>query len=467
MQQTTLSLHSPVIAERKGRADRGKGIEPKQGLEIKTNQSGPTLLPFQVAAAQLMVEDAFHGGSLNADEMGLGKTAVTIAAINTLNPPEPVLIVSPASLVENWKREWTTWALPELPLPLFINYEKLRKLVQTYFPVIVFDESHYIKNNEAQRTQIALSLEARVRYFLTGTPILNRPVEIFTAINAIRPGAFGSFIDFTKRYCKGRWWNGEWIAEGATNLDELQDKLYATCLIRRTKAKCLTNLPPKTQETIRITPNDETRQKISEYKETADRYKRDLNDLYRQIAKCKMIVHKRPLLSDANRLQNEANRNLHPARILAAEAKLPRVIALVEQLRKKGEPVVVYCIHQQIYRTLYAHFKGRKFRVASISQQTNPKQRQEAVDRFQTGGAFIFLATIGTASSGVTLTAARHLILAELDWSPGNMQQTEDRIWRIGQTKPVTIHRFILEDSLDEGMLDLLERKETVIEEAL
>lgn len=435
---------------------------------MPTKEGSPELLPFQEAAAQLMIEDFSSGGSLLADEMGLGKTATTIAALNYLQPPDRPLIVCPASLVENWKREWQTWALENIPSPLIINYEKLKNLQQSYFPVIIFDEAHYLKNIEAQRTQLALELQAKVRYFLTGTPILNRPVEIYTLINALRPGAFGSFIDYTKRYCKGRWHLGEWVAEGATNLEELQELLEQSVMIRRTKESCLTNLPPKKFHTVFVEPNEKTRVKLKQTRETAERYKKDIRNLHARIHRTVGVRNQRPLLSDLSRLQQEANKHLHPARILAAEAKLPSVVDCIVRLRKtNNKQVVVYCVHQKIFKTLKVYFETRKYKIATIAQQDSQAKRQEAVDQFQAGQAGIFLTTIGCASTGITLTAASHLVIAELDWSPGNIRQTEDRIWRIGQTKKCTITTFVLKGSLDEGMLEMLERKGDTIKQVM
>ena len=228
--------------------------------------SGLDYLPYQRAGiAYAMVRPAV----LIGDEMGLGKTIQAIGIINADPTIQKVLVVCPASLKINWARELAKWlvrpasvaiangAFPAADI-VVVNYDVLKKhseaIQSRAWDMLVVDECHYIKNPKAQRTTLALGIKARRRVFLTGTPICNRPAELWTLVQSLDPSGLGrSWRGFHERYAgafqhyvrTGRGSKMIWDVSGASNLDELQDRLRASVMVRRLKKDVLTELPPK------------------------------------------------------------------------------------------------------------------------------------------------------------------------------------------------------------------------------
>jgi len=258
-----------IAAEGIKRLDASANWEPDQVFEWKRYMCGdnmPKMFPFQVEG----VCGIEHSGGrvLLADEMGLGKTCQSLVWLAHKPDAWPVLIVCPASLKLNWLYEARKWLgdFPEIeilsgtPRKLdiqqpkrlarirIINYDILSKW-QKYlvgFRTVVLDECHYIKSSKAARSKAAVAVAERCRYFIgiTGTPILNRPIEMFNALNLIDPRTFGSWWDYAKHYCGMKKTRFGLDVNGATNLDKLRSSLQGK-VIRRLKANVLTELPDK------------------------------------------------------------------------------------------------------------------------------------------------------------------------------------------------------------------------------
>jgi SNF2 family DNA or RNA helicase len=259
------------------------------------------LLPFQKAAVAYSVR---AHRVLIGDEMGLGKTVEALAIIKAANA-FPALVVCPATLKLNWRREAEKW----LPIKrvavlggqngttegdiVIINYDVLgrfaAKLKTRGFKGIIFDESHYAKNHKAQRTAHCKQLASGipVRLCLTGTPVLNRPAELISQLQLLdRLDDLGGFWNFAERYCdahKNRW---GWDFSGASNLDELNERLRATCYIRRTKAEVLPELPAKRRCIVPVEIDKlldaalPVRKSVdTEAKETEEQIKEDYGDI--------------------------------------------------------------------------------------------------------------------------------------------------------------------------------------------
>ncbi len=229
-------------------------------------------------------------GTIIADEMGLGKTIQAIGVINATSEVKTVLVVCPASLKHNWAREVRKWSSRPTNVHIvngkrppsedkevqvdIINYDILHKLDEKVgFDLLVCDEAHYVKNGKAKRTKALHALARRCKrvVLLTGTPILNKPVELWSLLQVAAPtvwdppgvvkgkavgaGDGAGFFGFAKRYCGARQEQVSrdrlvWLFDGATNLAELQERLRATCMVRRLKSDVLAELPPKRRQVI-------------------------------------------------------------------------------------------------------------------------------------------------------------------------------------------------------------------------
>jgi SWI/SNF-related matrix-associated actin-dependent regulator 1 of chromatin subfamily A len=215
--------------------------------------------------------------------MGLGKTIQAIGVINADPSIKRVLVVCPASLKVNWARELNKWLVRRMSVEVangnfprsdvvIINYDILKKwrteIDQIKWDLLIVDECHYVKNSRALRTQALLGkhdrdpdkrikgIEARKRIFMTGTPIVNRPSELWSLVEALDPQGLGSnFFQFMKRYTNATHNGYGWDFTGASNLDELQQRLRAKFMVRRLKSEVLTDLPAKRRQVIVLPPN--------------------------------------------------------------------------------------------------------------------------------------------------------------------------------------------------------------------
>ena len=357
-----------------------------------------------------------------ADEMGLGKTIQAIVAMNALNKPDN-LVVCPASLVENWQTELKNWGAVLRNIKV-VSYNKITRNKQLYrrtYDFIVFDESHLIKNPKAQRTKVCFGLKSARKLFMTGTPVLNRPVELwpFLAL-ADREDLGRDFFIFAKRYCKlqkvylGR--NdrkGHWDYKGAINLRELRHKLESKKLIfRRTKAEVMSQLPEKLRSIVYIKPSTE--------------------------------------LADGIRREDD----IKSARREDALAKVKGATAYIKDKLDTHNKIVVFAHHRDVLEALNAEFK-RSSRLLYGGMTAAAKA--DAIDAFKNDDATkILISSIAVGGLGINLQFTRLCIFVELDWTPANVLQAEDRLHRIGQTEKVNFVYLAVPNSYDNALVKAL-----------
>ena len=247
--------------------------------------AGLEYLPYQKAG---IAYAAGRKSTLIGDEMGLGKTIQAIGTINVTNP-KTVLVVCPASLKLNWKNEMVKWLvsertidvvngggeqIPSNPDVVIINYDVLTKhakaLQSRTWDMVIMDEVHKIKNPKAKRTVVAVSIKAKRKVLLTGTPITNRPIELQPIAGYLDPESFGNFFYFAKKYAgayKGRF---GWDFSGSSNLDELQRRLRQSFMIRRKKDEVLKDLPAKVRQVIVLPSKGYTQELTKEFDALSD-----------------------------------------------------------------------------------------------------------------------------------------------------------------------------------------------------
>lgn len=468
-----------------------EGIDPNTGKPF-------AYLPFQKAGVQYAM---CRLNTLIGDEMGLGKTIQAIGISNMDPSVRKVIIVCPATPKINWMKEWKKWDIKKLTVGLadtqngipntdviITNYEQLvklgAKLKDREWDLLIVDECHKAKNPKADRTQFLLGTKkeqkktkvsrkkdkvtgivketktevvvpiippfmARRRVFLTGTPILNRPVELWPLCEALDPDGLGkSFWNFVTRYCGAKQTRFGWDFTGATNLDELQEKLRSSFMVRRLKADVLKELPPKRRQVVILEAEGNLRDLIKREKAA-----------YAQLEKAQKEGKSKLESISVDMTQMSALRKE------TAIAKVPLIVETLRDMLENEEKLVVMCHHDDVVQALQKEFGND---AVSLNCNTPQKLRDPNVVRFQTDPTCkLFIGTIQAAGVAITLTAASKMVFAELDWVPGNMSQAEDRIHRIGQLMHCLYLFLVVDESLDANMVEKLIEKTAIISAAL
>jgi len=453
--------------EEKEKKAQAKAVAASQATDakIKIEGLGGELRPFQKAGVVYLKD---HNGGLLGDEMGLGKTVQALAWLQA-EGHFPALVVCPAVLKLNWEREAAKW-LPGRKIQVVnggkftvdneadivvINYDVLRKhkdsLLSRDWAAVILDESHYIKNHKAQRTKLAQQIgkRAKNRLLITGTPIMNRPKELISQLDFLGLlDKFGGFWPFVKRYCNAYKDRYGWNLNGASNLEELQEKLRVHCMVRREKSEVLKELPAKQRSVIPVKLSNQRVYDKAEREFLAWVAKEFGDEAAARAAKAKILARTSAL------------------RKLSAEGKIAAAGDWIENFVESGEKLVVFAHHREVISSLLSILEEKGIGAAHIVGDDDAAARQAAVDGFQSGDCRVIVCSIAAAGVGLTLTAASNVLFIELDWTPANIEQAEDRCHRIGQRNAVTAW-YMIGSSIDEYMLDLLETKGKIVSESL
>lgn len=451
--------------------------------------AGLDYLPYQRAGISVALSRA---NSLFGDEMGLGKTVQALGTVNADPTAKNVLVICPASLKINWSREASRWLVRKTiiqvvngkgikPLStdtdnlLIVNYDIVKKhsetLKSTKWDVVIADEAHYIKNPKALRTKAVKDVVAgaRRRLLLTGTPILNRPVELVPMLevlqsNLVLPKAWG----FLKRYCNAFQTKWGWDFSGASNLPELQERLRGEVLIRRLKKDVLKELPPKRRQVVELSADD-YRDVLRDEEEVLRENDRRIEDAQHAIDVALVSEDEEAYQAAVRALQaantvafTEISRVRHDTAVRKVPSVLEHTIAVLEETDK----VLLFAHHHDVVDSLVAGLQ--EYGAVSLTGRESQEQRQQAVDRFQNDPSCrVFIGSIGAAGVGLTLTAAQTVLFAELAWRPSDISQAEDRAHRIGQTGSVLVQHLVLDGSLDARMAQTIVNKQNIADRAL
>jgi SNF2 family DNA or RNA helicase len=461
-------------------------------------ENGSKLYKFQQEGVSFI--DNKQGRALIADEMGLGKTVQALNWLHVHPEIRPVLIICPSSVKINWSRETKKWVTDskvqiiegETPKKIngnivIINYEILsywnQRLRNYHFKAMIIDEAHYIKNPTAKRTKAIKSLNKSIPNVigLTGTPIENRPVEIYNIIQIINPSIFPNYYSYLHRFCGAkRNKYGGLDKMGSSNEKELNRILRNTIMIRRKKSEVLKELPPKMTVKVPLELTNKTEYKRAELqfiqfvkekygniddkiedelKTFAKRYKIDINEeasdeQLKELADLKIEkVSKAPALAKIEALKQ-----------LAVEGKLKEIINWMDTFLESGEKLVVFAVHKKVISALMQAFP----KALKIDGSVSNKKRQEIMDEFQSNeDSKLIIANIKAGGVGITLTAASNVAIIQFPWSPSVVNQAVDRVHRITQLHQVTAWMLVGEDTIEEKILEILKKKEAIISKAI
>jgi SWI/SNF-related matrix-associated actin-dependent regulator of chromatin subfamily A-like protein 1 len=422
-----------------------------------------------------------------ADDMGLGKTLQAICTVEYVWDSYPVVVVCPPSLVLNWALEWNRWFAGRnvktvtdrktFPEPgtydvVVVGYSNIghwQKELSNHRSYI-FDESHYCKNPTAQRTKAAIKIansapKEGLVLCLTGTPVTNRPNEYASQLDILgRLKDFGGLWGFYRRYCgafRDRF--GQWHIDGATNLEELNNMLRATCYIRRTKEQVLKELPEVRHAPVYMEIDAKS---MTEYKKAKDDIVKYVMERAKEIAK----ELGEPVGSAAVRAKIRAESNEHLVRMsvlrkIAAKGKIKAVAEIVDSLIDAGEKVVIAAHHRDVVDELANRYGNMK-----IQGGMNVESVEAVKRRFQeesTEEAPVIVLSIQAAKTGHTLTAASNVVFVELPWTPADVDQTYSRCHRLGQKNAVVSTYLLAKGTIDEEIFSLINQKRDIINAAI
>ncbi len=408
--------------------------------------------------------------ALLADDMGLGKTVQVAGALSLLRPKRAIILTL-ASLKINWLRELTRWIpkkykyhvvykikeiIPQDAEIIILNYDLLihkeifDQLKNRDYDVLVLDEAHNLSNMKAKRTGRVFNNRGLVRiakriYALTGTPVRNRPKDFYVMLRVLAPEVIAPYLDyesFVMRYCGGyRDSYGVLQDNGASNIEELNERLK-TFMLRRRKEEVLKELPKVIEKIVELERTDEIEAVLREEEN---------------------------LLENMNEFNPNSELGVQATiRRQLGEAKLKQILEYLDNLLKTEDKVVVFAYHKNVINAIRSHL--RDCTVRCVQGGMSAKMKQFEVDLFVNDpNSRLFVGQITAAGFGIDglQKVANHVVFAELDWVPGNLEQARDRVVRIGQTKSVMVHYLVVPDSLESVMLASVIKKGKVIAKLL
>lgn len=412
----------------------------------------------KLAIEKLVANDRF----ILADDMGLGKTTSTvIASIET--KAKKVLIICPASLKINWLREIQNYTDRSISIVegkkwesadfVIVNYDIIKNfhdhenvensvIVKEKFDLVIIDEAHYIQNKKAARTQLCNDVANKIGkvWLLTGTPLTSRPINYFNLLELVDSPVAQNWMAYVRRYCDGfqfRAGNRKiWNVNGASNLEELRDRTQHT-ILRRLKEEIL-DLPDKIITPIYLNLKSDT------YKTLMGEY----FDWYRNNEESKSLA-----------LQFS---KLMKVRQIISQEKIKNTIEIANSSIDQEKKVIIFTNFTDTLNQFVDYFKKD---CVYLDGSCSKNQRQEAVDRFQNDDKVkVFIGNLKAAGVGITLTAAEVVIMNDLSFVPSDHSQAEDRAYRIGQNKGVSIYYPIFENTIEGAIYDILSRKKNIFE---
>ncbi|MBO7937633.1 ATP-dependent helicase [Streptomyces sp. S9] len=421
-------------------------------------------------------------GCCLADDMGLGKTITLISLhLHRQTDPSsagPTLVVCPTSLMGNWQREIERFA-PGTPVRRFhgprrdlddlgagefvlTTYGTLRldadRLGRVPWGLVVADEAQHVKNPYSATARALRTIGARARVALTGTPVENNLSELWAILDWTTPGLLGRLGTFRTRYARA-------VESGADPAAaERLARLVGPFLLRRRKSDpgIAPELPPKTEtdRPVYLTP------------EQTGLYEAVVRETLAAIADADDMARRGLIVKLLTGLKQICN---HPAQYLKEErprttgrsGKLELLDELLGTILSEGASVLVFTQYVHMARLLERHLAARGVPTQLLHGGTPVAEREAMVARFQDGEVPVFLLSLKAAGTGLNLTRAEHVVHFDRWWNPAVEAQATDRAYRIGQTRPVQVHRLIAEGTIEDRIADMLRRKQGLADAVL
>ncbi|WP_394361116.1 DEAD/DEAH box helicase [Amycolatopsis sp. SB7-3] len=437
-----------------------------------------TLRDYQMRGLQWLTAMTSIGlGGCLADDMGLGKT-ITLISLHLHRADGPTLVVCPASLLGNWEREITKFA-PGVPVRRFhgterslddlgggfvlTTYGTLRvdpePLGSVHWGLLVADEAQHVKNHRSGTAKALRTLTSSARVALTGTPVENNLAELWAILDWTTPGLLGTMADFRRVWAKP--------VESGKDPDaaERLSRLVRPFLLRRRKSDpgIAPELPAKT----------ETDRPVTLTAEQAALYEATVRELMAEIAGSEGIARRGRIVKLLTGLKQICN---HPAQYLkepsdavldGRSGKLELLDELLGTILAEDGAVLVFTQYVAMARLLERHLAQRGIGTQLLHGGTPVPKREDLVRRFQAGEVPVFLLSLKAAGTGLNLTRADHVVHYDRWWNPAVEDQATDRAYRIGQTRPVQVHRLIAEGTVEDRIAAMLREKRALADAVL
>ena len=419
-------------------------------------------------------------GACLADDMGLGKT-VTLIALHLHRVESgatgPTLVVCPASLLGNWEDEVARFA-PGVPVHRFhggrrslsgvdrgfvlTTYGTMRRdhaaLADVGWDIVVADEAQHVKNARSSTARALRSIPSRARVALTGTPVENNLTELWSILDWATPGLLGSRNAFRKVWAAP-------IESGLVPSKAVQfQELIGPFLLRRRKSDpgIAPELPAKTETDHRLRL---TREQVVLYeafvRDTMDRIERADEDTRRGLVLAMLTGLKQICNHPAHFLKQAGGR------LSGRSEKLELLDEVLETVLAEGGAVLVFTQYVAMARLLEDHLARAGVPHQFLHGGTPVRDREAMVARFQAGEVPVFLLSLKAGGTGLNLTRADHVVHVDRWWNPAVEEQATDRAYRIGQTKPVQVHRMMTTGTIEERIAELLSRKRALADSVL
>lgn len=417
-------------------------------------------------------------GACLADDMGVGKTVQTIAVLLELAPSGPILIVAPTSVCFNWHEELDKFA-PTLNVHtlsdatdrklMVESLDKMDVLICSYsllhqteeamlskdWQAVVLDEAQAIKNHNTRRWKCATQLKSQCRIALTGTPVENHLGEIWSIFRFLNPGLLGSLPAFQKRYLFPIEKYNDPVAKRALK------NLVCPYILRRTKSEVLQELPAKTEQAILIEP---TVEEAAFYEAVRIKAMQRINQLEQDNAGTKRFS----ILAEIARLRQACcHSSLADPNINLESSKIKTFLNIVRNLIENNHKALVFSQYVRYLDKIKEVLDNEKITYQYLDGATPVKARQIAVNAFQAGDSDLFLISLKAGGSGLNLSAADYVIILDPWWNPAVEEQAAARAHRIGQLRPVTVYRLIMQNSIEEKIIALHKNKKDIADDLL
>jgi SNF2 family DNA or RNA helicase len=415
------------------------------------------------------------GGCL-ADDMGLGKTIQSLASILVHGSKGPTLVVAPLSVMNNWKEECQNFT-PGLN-PLIFGGKNRQKMLDKLSPydlvicsyglltidaeklsgvdwqIIVLDEAQAIKNRKTKRSKAAMALKAKFRLITTGTPVENRLEELWTLFNFLNPGLLGSHYRFKQMFVIPI--EGNQDKEASLRLR----KLIRPFMLRRLKTEVLKELPSKTEITLQVemSRDEAILYEAQRLKSIEKIHQTDDAPAQKHFQILAELTRLRQLCCNPSLVLPDAN---------IESSKLKVFMDTIKELQEGRHKALVFSQFVGHLTILRRALDKENISYQYLDGATSAKKRKQRIDAFQKGEGDFFLISLKAGGTGLNLTAADYVIHMDPWWNPAVEDQASDRAHRIGQTRPVTVYRLVVKDSIEERIVDLHKEKRDLAESLL
>ncbi len=409
-------------------------------------------------------------GACLADDMGLGKTVQALAIILQRASLGACLVIAPASVVHNWKKEIRRFTPTLNPVELLNEdresiINKLKSydiLITTYglmgreadlfagkeWATIVLDEAQFIKNMSSKRSKSAMKLNGAFKIITTGTPIENHPLEMWNLFNFINPGLFGTAEFFNKRFT---------IPIVKDNNKEAKNrlrKIITPFILRRKKRDVLDELPEKTEITLYAEPDKDETAFYEALRRKSIKMIEDKSENEHSGQK-----HLRVLAELTKLRQASCHPSLIDPNLKLSGAKVTLFLEIIEELIENKHKVLIFSQFVKFLKIIEKEIQKKGIKYQYLDGSTPMKKREESINDFQSGNGDAFLISLKAGGLGLNLTAANYVIHLDPWWNPAVEDQASDRAHRIGQKQPVTIYRIVTKGTIEEKVLSLHKKK--------